>query len=84
MNIIIMITTLPQNVSSPVMPLLKPTVLIYDPRIPKEEGILVNLAEEALEVTEALPRSRLSPEVQDYLNLQDSLNYFMQPDSPRT
>lgn len=58
--------------------LLKPTVLIYDPRIPKEEGILVNLAEEALEVTEALPRSRLSPEVQDYLNLQDSVNYFMQ------
>lgn len=60
--------------------LLKPTVLIYDPRIPKEEAVLVNLSEEALEVSEALPRSRLSPEVQDYLNLQDSVNYFMQAD----
>lgn len=60
--------------------LLKPTVLLYDPRIPKAEAVLVNLSEEALEVAEALPRSRLSPEVQDYLNLQDSVNYFMQAD----
>lgn len=61
--------------------LLKPTVLIYDPRIPKEEAVLVNLTEEALDITEAIARSRLSPEVQDYLNLQDSVNYFMQADS---
>jgi putative nucleotidyltransferase with HDIG domain len=57
--------------------LLKPTVLMFDPRIPKTEAVILDLTEEGLEVTEALPRAGLSAEVQDYLNLQDSVNYFL-------
>lgn len=61
--------------------LLKPTVLIYDPKIPKEEALMLDLTEEELGIVESIRRSTLSPEMLEYLDLGDTVNYYFSSSS---
>ncbi len=57
--------------------LLHPTVLLYDPDVPKEEALLVNLADEPdLAVVSTLRPSSLSKEVFEYLNPRSRVSYY--------
>jgi putative nucleotidyltransferase with HDIG domain len=56
--------------------LLKPNVLIYDPEIPKEEALILDLMEEDLSISESCRRSELSPTVLNYLSLSDYVTYY--------
>ncbi|MES2071796.1 MAG: HD-GYP domain-containing protein [Pseudomonadota bacterium] len=61
---------------------LRPSVLIYDPDIPKNEAIILDLSREPeLEVAASLRPRQLSPEVYDYLSPRKRMSYFM--DAPR-
>ncbi len=57
--------------------LLKPCVLVYDPEIPKEEALILDLVEEDLSISESCRRSELSPDVLNYLNLSEYVNYYL-------
>lgn len=60
--------------------LLQPIVLLYDPQVPKEEALLLNLADEPdLSVTATLRPDSLSREVFDYLSPRSRISYY--PDS---
>jgi len=61
--------------------LLQPNVLIYDPKVPCKEAIILNLHEEKLSIKESLSRNTLSPEIIEYLSLEDSVNYYFEPKS---
>ncbi|MET0066973.1 MAG: HD-GYP domain-containing protein [Candidatus Thiodiazotropha sp.] len=56
--------------------LLKPNVLVYEPEIPKEEALILDLAEEDLSIEESCRRSDLTPAVLNYLNLSEYVTYF--------
>ena len=56
--------------------LLKPNVLVYNPDIPKEEALILNLTEEDIGIVESCRRSGLAPEVLNYLNLSENLSYY--------
>jgi putative nucleotidyltransferase with HDIG domain len=56
--------------------LLKPNVLVYDPEIPKEEALILDLMEEDLSIGESCRRSDLTPTVLNYLNLSEYVNYY--------
>jgi putative nucleotidyltransferase with HDIG domain len=58
--------------------LLKPNVLLYSPEIPKEESLVLNLAEEDVGIRESLCQSDLSQDQMEYLNLSDKLSYYFQ------
>lgn len=58
--------------------LLKPNVLVYEPKIPSEEALVLDLTEEELLIRDSLPQAELTPEVVEYLNLSDKLSYYMQ------
>jgi putative nucleotidyltransferase with HDIG domain len=61
--------------------LLKPNVLLYSPDIPKEESLVLNLAEEDVGIRESLCQSDLSQDQLEYLNLSDKLSYYFQSSS---
>lgn len=63
--------------------LLNPSVIIYDPKIPKTEALIVDLQEEDLGIVESVRRGSLSNEVMEYLNLSDNVNYFYEGQSPQ-
>lgn len=56
--------------------LLKPNVLVYDPHIPKEEALILDLSEESLDIAESCRRGTLDSEVIRYLNLSETLSYY--------
>lgn len=56
---------------------LKPTVLVYDPAVPCEEAVLVDMEQEAeLAVTRALRPQQLPAEAHAYLNPRFRLSYY--------
>ncbi len=56
---------------------LAPSVLIYDPNIPKEEAQIVNLADMPdLKIAEALNPGDFPQEIHQYLGVQDRLSYL--------
>lgn len=57
--------------------LLKPNVLVYDPDVPKEEALILDLMEEDLNISESCRRSELTSEVLNYLNLSDYVTYYL-------
>ena len=57
--------------------LLNPNVMVYDPDIPMNEALIVNLKEEGLAVAESLRRTDVPEEVRDYLSLGESVNFFI-------
>jgi putative nucleotidyltransferase with HDIG domain len=56
--------------------LLKPNVLVYDPEIPKEEALILDLMEEDQRISESCRRSELTPAMLNYLNLSEYVNYY--------
>jgi hypothetical protein len=57
--------------------LLLPTVLLYDPAVPKEEALLLNLADEPdLSVAATLRPAELPKPVYDYLSPRSRISYF--------
>jgi putative nucleotidyltransferase with HDIG domain len=61
---------------------LKPTVLIYDPAVPRDEAILVDLEEEpGVTIVRTLKPQQLPDEVFDYLSPRRRMAYYF--DSPQ-
>lgn len=57
--------------------LLHPTLLLYDPSVPKEEALLLNLADEPdLSIVSTLRPAQLPKSVFDYLSLRSRISYF--------
>lgn len=57
--------------------LLHPTILVYDPDVPKEEALLLNLADEPeISVTSTLRPASLPREVFDYLSPRSRVSYY--------
>ena len=56
---------------------LRPSVLIYDPSVPKNEAIILDLIHEPiLEIIASLKPGQLSQEVYDYLSPRKRMTYF--------
>lgn len=56
---------------------LKPTVVVYDADIPKEEAILVDMENEPdVNIAKAIRPAQLSPEVYRYLNPRQNVSYY--------
>lgn len=63
--------------------LLHPSLLLYDPNVPKEEALLLNLADEPdLSIVKTLRPVQLPKLVFDYLSPRSRINYFTEPSSP--
>lgn len=59
---------------------LKPNVLVYDPGIPKEEAVIVNLElENDLGISKSLRPGHLPREVHQYLNPRKRVTYYFDP-----
>ena len=57
--------------------LLHPTILLYDPDVPKEEALLLNMAEEPdLSVVATLRPANLPREVFEYLSPRSRISYY--------
>jgi putative nucleotidyltransferase with HDIG domain len=57
--------------------LLAPNVLIYDPLVPKDEAVILDLDEnEDLKIVKAIHPSQLSEEMFSYLNPRMRVNYY--------
>lgn len=64
--------------------LLHPTLLLYDPRIPKEEAVLMDLADAPdLSVASTLKPSELPGLVFDYLSPRTRISCFCEATTPR-
>ncbi|WP_165967757.1 HD-GYP domain-containing protein [Sapientia aquatica] len=56
---------------------LRPSVLIYDADVPKEEAIILDLGQETeVSVKDSLKASQLSPEIYDYLSPRMRMSYY--------
>lgn len=56
---------------------LRPWVLLYDPSVPKEEAIMLDLEMEAdIQISKAIPPQHLPPPVSAYLNPRKRVTYF--------
>ena len=59
---------------------LKPNILVYDPGIPKEEAVIINLEQENdLSITKSIRPGQLSREVYQYLNPRKRVTYYFDP-----
>lgn len=57
---------------------LRPSILIYDPDVPKNEAIILDLINEPeLNVSASLKPKQLEPAVYDYLSPRKRMSYFM-------
>jgi putative nucleotidyltransferase with HDIG domain len=62
---------------------LRPSVLIYDPSVPKEEALIVDLLDEPeLSVAASLKPAQLPREVHDYLSPRKRMMYFFDTPKP--
>lgn len=61
---------------------LKPTLVVYDPDVPKQEAIVLDLNEETdVNITRAIRPDQLLPAVYDYLSPRRRLSYYFDPGS---
>ncbi|WP_374479048.1 HD-GYP domain-containing protein [Zoogloea sp.] len=61
---------------------LRPWVTVYDPSIPKDEAILLDLEEEPdINIAKALRPIQLPPEVYEYLSPRKRVTYYFDSDS---
>jgi putative nucleotidyltransferase with HDIG domain len=58
--------------------LLKPNVLVYDSSIPKDEALIIDLTEEDLSISASLRDKDVAPEILNYLNLSENINYYFE------
>jgi len=63
---------------------LKPTVLIYDPQLPREQAILVELeSEPEVSISRALKPDQLPKPIYDYLSPRRRVTYYFDAESNR-
>ncbi|RPI40963.1 MAG: HD domain-containing protein, partial [Hyphomicrobiaceae bacterium] len=63
---------------------LKPTVLIYDPQVPREQAILVELeSEPEVSISRALTPEQLAKPIYDYLSPRRRVTYYFDSESNR-
>ncbi|MDP2787030.1 MAG: DUF3391 domain-containing protein [Pseudomonadota bacterium] len=63
--------------------LLQPTLMLYDPTIPKEEALLLNLMDEPdLSIVSTLRPAELPKPVFDYLSPRSRISYFSESAAP--
>jgi HD-GYP domain-containing protein (c-di-GMP phosphodiesterase class II) len=63
--------------------LLHPTLLLYDPRVPKEEALLLDMADAPdLSITSTLKPADLPKQLFDYLSPRSRISYFSEPAAP--
>lgn len=63
--------------------LLQPTLMLYDPTIPKEEALLLNLTDEPdLSIASTLRPAELPKPVFDYLSPRSRISYFSEAAAP--
>ncbi len=56
---------------------LKPTILVYDPNVPKDEAIILDLSRETeLEVRNSIKPDQLPKEIYAYLSPRTRMNYY--------
>lgn len=59
--------------------LLKPSVLVYDKAVPKNEAIIIDLADiPELSIKRCIHPQHLAPEIYDYLSPRKNVRYFFQ------
>ncbi len=64
---------------------LKPTLILYEPKIPKNEALIVNLEQEPqLTIARSLRPAQLPPEALEYLNPRQQLSYYVDPRTSRS
>lgn len=56
--------------------LLYPSVLVYDPAVPRNEGAVIDLEHMNLSIKRVLLPSRLPQEIFDYLSPRTRISYF--------
>lgn len=62
--------------------LLFPSVLIYDPTVPRNEAAIIDLESMNLSIKRVLLPSRLPKEIFDYLSPRTRISYFFDPVNP--
>ncbi|MFW5838076.1 MAG: HD-GYP domain-containing protein [Desulfovibrionaceae bacterium] len=59
---------------------LRPSLVLYDPEIPKKEALVVDLAEEPeFKIEKSIRPAHLPPEIFDYLRLRSRITYYVDP-----
>ncbi|WP_192954661.1 HD-GYP domain-containing protein [Gallaecimonas mangrovi] len=58
--------------------LLSPTILLYDPTVPRDQAAFVDLSEAELTITKVVKPSALSEAVFDYLKPRSHVSYFVE------
>ncbi len=59
---------------------LNPSVMLYDPDVPKKEALIVDLADEPdLKVEKSIRLAQLSQEAHDYLSPRAKITYYVDP-----
>jgi hypothetical protein len=59
---------------------LRPTLILYEPSIPKAEALIVNLEQEpGLAIARSLRPAQLPAEALEYLNPRQQLTYYVDP-----
>ena len=59
---------------------LKPTLIVYDPAVPKNEALIIDLEQEPrLSIAASLRPAQLPREALEYLNPRQQLSYFVEP-----
>lgn len=62
---------------------MKPTVIVYDPDIPKEEAILVDMAVEMdTNIVKAIRPAQVPPNVYSYLSPRQQVSYYFDANQP--
>lgn len=62
---------------------LCPSLVLYDPQIPKKEALIIDLAEEPdLRVEKSIRLKHLPREIFDYLSPRTRITYYVEPDGP--
>lgn len=62
---------------------LCPSLVLYDPQIPKKEALIIDLAEEPdLRVEKSIRLKHLPQEILDYLSPRTRITYYVEPDGP--
>ncbi|WP_338669536.1 HD-GYP domain-containing protein [Pseudodesulfovibrio methanolicus] len=61
---------------------LNPSVMLYDPDVPKKEALIVDLADEPdLRVEKSIRLAQLTPEMLEYLSPRTRITYYVEPGS---
>ncbi|SDL64408.1 HDIG domain-containing protein [Maridesulfovibrio ferrireducens] len=61
---------------------LSPSIVLYDPQIPKKEALILDLEHESdFTITDSVSPAKLSNDVYEYLSPRSRITYFVDPDS---